>query len=54
MIANNKTVKTLADALVLYEDKVPAARQVIFSELDERRGAAMLDTAIASLPQRLR
>lgn len=33
---------------------IDAARRVIVSELDERRGAAMLDTAIASLPQRLR
>lgn len=32
---------------------IEAARQIIVSELDERRGAAMLDTAIASLPQRL-
>ena len=33
---------------------IDAARRVIVSELDERRGAAMLDTAIASLPQSLR
>ena len=33
---------------------IDAARQVIVSDLDERRGAAMLDAAIASLPQRLR
>ena len=33
---------------------INAAREVIVSDLDERRGAAMLDTAIASLPQRLR
>jgi F-type H+-transporting ATPase subunit b len=33
---------------------IDAAREVIVSELDEKRGAAMLDTAIASLPQRLR
>jgi F-type H+-transporting ATPase subunit b len=33
---------------------IDAARRVIVSELDEQRGAAMLDTAIASLPQRLR
>jgi F-type H+-transporting ATPase subunit b len=33
---------------------IAAAREVIVSELDERRGAALLDTAIASLPQRLR
>jgi F-type H+-transporting ATPase subunit b len=33
---------------------ISAAREVIVSELDERRGAAMLDAAIAALPQRLR
>ena len=33
---------------------IDAARQVIVSEFDERRGAALLDSAIASLPQRLR
>ena len=33
---------------------IAAAREVIVSELGERRGAAMLDAAIAALPQRLR
>ena len=33
---------------------IAAAREVIVSQLDERRGAAMLDAAIAALPQRLR
>ena len=33
---------------------IAAAREVIVSELDERRGVAMLDAAIAALPQRLR
>ena len=33
---------------------IAAAREVIVSEMDERRGAAMLDAAIAALPQRLR
>jgi len=33
---------------------IVAAREVIVSQLDERRGAAMLDAAIAALPQRLR
>ena len=33
---------------------IAAAREVIVSELDERRGAAMLDAAISALPQRLR
>ena len=31
-----------------------AAREVILSQLDEERGGAMLDAAIAALPQRLR
>jgi len=30
-----------------------AARQVIVAELDERRGAALIDAAIAALPQQL-
>jgi len=33
---------------------ISAARQVIASEPDERRGAALLDAAIAALPQGLR
>ena len=33
---------------------INAAREVIVADLDERRGTALLDTAIASLPQRLR
>jgi F-type H+-transporting ATPase subunit b len=33
---------------------IAAAREVIVAELDERRGATMLDAAIAALPQRLR
>ena len=33
---------------------INAARDVIVADLDERRGAALLDTAIATLPQRLR
>jgi len=33
---------------------INAAREVIVADLDERRGAALLDPAIASLPQRLR
>ena len=33
---------------------IAAAREVIVSQLDEQRGAALLDAAIAALPQRLR
>lgn len=33
---------------------IDAAREVIAAQIDERRGAALLDTAIAALPQRLR
>ena len=32
---------------------ISAARQVIIAELDERRGAALIDAAIAALPQQL-
>ena len=32
---------------------ISAARQVITSELDEQRGAALIDTAIAELPRQL-
>jgi F-type H+-transporting ATPase subunit b len=33
---------------------IAAAREVIAAEIDERRGSALLDEAIATLPQRLR
>jgi F-type H+-transporting ATPase subunit b len=33
---------------------ISAAREVIVSQIDEERGAALLDAAIAALPQRLR
>jgi F-type H+-transporting ATPase subunit b len=33
---------------------IGAARDVIVSQIDEERGAALLDAAIAALPQRLR
>ena len=33
---------------------IAAAREVIASEMNEQRGAALLDAAIAALPQRLR
>ncbi len=33
---------------------IGAAREVIVAQIDEERGGALLDTAIAALPQRLR
>jgi F-type H+-transporting ATPase subunit b len=33
---------------------IAAAREVIAAQVDERRGAAMIDAAIVALPQRLR
>ena len=33
---------------------IAAAREVIASELDERRGGVLIDSAIAALPERLR
>ena len=33
---------------------ISAAREVIASEMDENRGGALIDSAIAALPQRLR
>jgi len=33
---------------------IGAAREVIVAQIDEERGAALLDAAIAALPQRLR
>lgn len=33
---------------------IAAAREVIASEVDQRRGVALLDSAIAALPERLR
>jgi F-type H+-transporting ATPase subunit b len=49
--AESKAIDEIRAAAV---DAAASPRRVIVSELDERRGAAMLDTAIASLPQRLR
>jgi F-type H+-transporting ATPase subunit b len=39
---------------VAVDAAINAARRVIVSEMDEARGGAMLDAAIAALPQRLR
>ncbi|MBV9587508.1 MAG: F0F1 ATP synthase subunit B, partial [Alphaproteobacteria bacterium] len=50
--AESKAMAEIRGAAV--DVAIDAARQVIVSDLDERRGAALLDSAIASLPQRLR
>ena len=39
---------------VAVDTAIAAAREVIMSEVDERRGGALIDSAIAALPQRLR
>jgi F-type H+-transporting ATPase subunit b len=39
---------------VAVDTAIAAARDVIAQEMDERRGGALLDEAIAALPQRLR
>jgi len=47
-------VKALAEIRAVTVDvAISAARQVIAAELDEKRGAALIDTAIAALPQQL-
>jgi len=46
--------KALAEIRAITVDvAISAARQVIVAELDERRGAALIDAAIAELPQQL-
>lgn len=39
---------------VAVDTAIAAAREVIASEIDEQRGGALIDSAIAALPQRLR
>jgi len=39
---------------VAVDTAIASAREVIASEIDERRGGALIDAAIAALPQRLR
>jgi F-type H+-transporting ATPase subunit b len=47
--------KALAEIRAVAVDvAIGAAREVIVSQIDEARGAALLDAAIAALPQRLR
>jgi len=46
--------KALSDIRAVTVDvAIAAARQVIIAELDEQRGAALLDSAITALPQQL-
>jgi F-type H+-transporting ATPase subunit b len=46
--------KALAEIRAVTVDvAISAARQVIIADLDERRGAALIDAAIAALPQQL-
>ena len=46
--------KALSEIRALAVDvAISAARQVIVSELDEKRGAAVIDAAIAALPHQL-
>src|SRR6516225_6479447 len=46
--------KALSEIRALAVDvAISAAREVIVSELDEKRGAAVIDAAIAALPQQL-
>ncbi len=47
--------KALAEIRAVAVDvAIGAAREVIVAQIDEERGAALLDTAIAALPQRWR
>ena len=49
-----EAAKALSDIRAVTVDvAIAAARQVIIAELDEQRGAALLDAAITALPQQL-
>jgi F-type H+-transporting ATPase subunit b len=50
--AESKALDEIRAAAV--DAAITAAREVIASEIDEQRGGALLDAAIAALPQRLR
>jgi F-type H+-transporting ATPase subunit b len=57
-LAEERIAQTEAKALdeiraLAVDVAIAAAQQVIAAELDERRGAALIDSAIAALPQRL-
>ena len=58
-LAEERIVQAEAKALaeiraVAVDIAIGAAREVIVAQIDEERGAALLDAAIAALPQRLR
>ena len=58
-LAEDRITQAEAKALdeiraVAVDAAINAARQVIVSEVDEERGGALIDQAIAALPQRLR
>ena len=50
--AESKAIEEIRAVAV--DAAIDAARRVIVSEIDEARGGALLDAAIAALPQRLR
>lgn len=50
--AESKAIDEIRAAAI--DAAIAAAREVIASEIDEQRGGALLDAAIAALPQRLR
>ena len=50
--AESKAVEEIRAVAV--DVAIAAAREVIAAQIDEARGGALLDTAIAALPQRLR
>lgn len=57
-LAEERIVQEQARALaeiraLAVEVAIAAAREVVAAELDERRGAALIDAAIAALPQQL-
>jgi F-type H+-transporting ATPase subunit b len=53
-IAQAEARATAEVRAVAVDTAIAAAREVIASEVDERRGGALLDAAIAGLPQHLR
>jgi F-type H+-transporting ATPase subunit b len=53
-IAQAEVKATAEIRAVAVDVAINAAREVIVSELDQQRGAALLDDAIAALPQQLR
>jgi F-type H+-transporting ATPase subunit b len=50
--AESRALDEIRSAAV--DTAIAAAREVIAADIDERRGGALIDSAIAALPQRLR